>query len=733
MSIKNIDDINDIKVYEVQDWLNSTYLGRYGYNYIKPDGNTGWKTIRALIRALQIELGISEPSDNFGNQTMAACPTLSIDSNQSLIVDSNIVRILQGAMFCKGYSPGDVTGNFDLGTKEGIIRIQIDASIAADGVVTPLLFKSLLTMDAYVLLPGGDPNVRTIQRNLNRDYFPNIGDLISCDGIYGRTTCKAMIMAVQFEGAISVDGIWGPATQASLPTLTYGSTRRTYNYILQYALYANGFNPNGFDGSFGNGCRTAVKAFQEFCALTIDGSVGPQTWASLMISKGDVNRSATACDCSSTVTPARAVTLYNSGYRIVGRYLTGGWKEIHPGELDTIFDAGLKIFPIYQTSSNSASYFNYKRGAVDAVKAVIAAKKYGFKSNTIIYFAVDFDALDHHVTNDILPYFRGIRDQFTTMNYKYRIGIYGPRNVCSRVGNAGYSVSSFVADMSTGFSGNLGYPLPSDWNFDQILEYSIGNGDGQIAIDKNICRGHYTGESSVNEPEGSTEADMIALVNNLDGMTNRLGITFTSPSLEVPIITSPIIDIKAGFSISNTFVEGDGISVTVQNGEIISAGSNVFDVFGAFGVDSATLGGILSSWEGIDFKISMQTTANSFKINLINQFNAEHFSGIGYVTEKLIIEFKNLDAAVLETQLADAYDKILEWIEDNSDLVIGVVVGILIVAGVAVIFGILGISILSILAALGSAISQGVATFGVIIIFMILFTDKILDLIRNNT
>lgn len=41
-------NIKDIKVYEAQDWLNSTYLGRYGYNYIKPDGITGWYTIYAL-------------------------------------------------------------------------------------------------------------------------------------------------------------------------------------------------------------------------------------------------------------------------------------------------------------------------------------------------------------------------------------------------------------------------------------------------------------------------------------------------------------------------------------------------------------------------------------------------------------------------------------------------------------------------------------------------------------
>lgn len=217
----------DIKIYMAQQWLNATYRGRNGYNEIQEDGLTGWSTIHALTRALQIELGISVPSDNFGTQTMGLCPTLSIDADQSLIVDSNIVKILQSAMFCKGYSPGDITGNFGVATKAGIQQMQSDAGLLnLDGIVTPLIFKSLLSMDAYVLISGGDSNIRKIQMNLNKDYYPAIGGLIPCDGIYGRTTNKAMILAIQIEGGIpEPNGVWGPATIASLPVLTYGNTK----------------------------------------------------------------------------------------------------------------------------------------------------------------------------------------------------------------------------------------------------------------------------------------------------------------------------------------------------------------------------------------------------------------------------------------------------------------------------------------------------------------------------
>ncbi|MPW25795.1 DUF1906 domain-containing protein [Alkalibaculum sp. M08DMB] len=713
----------DIMVYAAQAWLNLTYRGRIGYNEIPEDGITGWATMYALTRALQIELGIAVTSDNFGSQTMAACPTLSVNSIPEDITDSNIVRILQSAMYCKGYSPGDISGNYTVATKDGIQQMQSHAGLSnTDGVATPLIFKALLTMDAYVLLPGGDSNIRTIQRNLNRDYYPAIGGLIPCDGIYGRNTCKAMIMSLQIKGGVAVDGLWGPSTVATLPVLVYGNSNRDYNYLLQYALYANGFSPNGFDGLFGNGCRTAVQNFQEFCMITVDGIVGARTWASLMVSAGDTSRSATACDCSTTVTAPRAATIYNNGYRIVGRYLTGGWKEIQPGEIQTIFNADLKIFPIYQTSGDSAGYFNYSRGGVDAVKAIVAAKKNGFKPDTTIYFAVDFDALDHHVTNNILPYFRGIYNQFTSSNPGYKIGIYGPRNVCSRIGGAGYSTSSFVSDMSTGFSGNLGYKLPNDWNFDQILEYSIGSGEGQIAIDKNICRGNYMGESSVIESSGVTTSDIVALANNLDGIMNRLGITFTSPEAEIVLINTPLVKISANFSVSSVFSEGDGLLVKVENGQIVSAEGEVFDVTGAFDIDGATLGAKIASWEGIDFSVSMTTTPTGTKIRLINQYNAEYFDQIGYLTEQLTIEFKSLNEILLETQISAAFDDILEWVDENS----GLILGICIVAVVIAIIGLLGIGISTIAAAIAS-FASALMTYGMIIVFLMFFTNKIFE------
>ncbi|OMF30082.1 hypothetical protein BK133_17095 [Paenibacillus sp. FSL H8-0548] len=208
-----------------------------------------------------------------------------------------------------------------------------------------------------------------------------------------------------------------------------------------------------------------------------------------------------------TITSARAQTLASNGYTTVGRYIIGDWKKIKPGELDTIFGAGMKVYPIYQSSGNNLNYFNPTQGAKDAKGALIAANSYGFPSGSLIYFAVDFDALDGEVTSNIIPYFRALYNKMNALGGRYRVGIYGPRNVCSRVASAGYSFSSFVCNMSTGFSGNLGYPLPKDWAFDQISTITIGSGDGLIEIDNNIQSGKNPGVSFVVPPIDLTTLD----------------------------------------------------------------------------------------------------------------------------------------------------------------------------------------------------------------------------------
>lgn len=492
----------DLMVLAAQRWVNETYKGKKGYEVVEETGKTGWPTMRSLIRALQIEEGIGEPNGSFGPTTTKLCPTVSASTK-----NQNLIKIVQSALYCKGYNPSAISGNYGPNTQEAVFKLQSDAGLPiTDGVVTPMIFKALLSMDAYVLLSKGDPKIRTIQRGLNNKYYKTIG-VMPCDGIYSRGTNTALIYGLQIEeGIAGANGHFGPGTSSHCPVLKQGDNSR-FVTILKYALYCNNQDAQSFTTSFDAATKSAVYEFQKFSGLNATGVADLQTWKSLLISTGDPSRKGKACDCATRLTPAKAKSIKAAGYEIVGRYLAnvpGGLdKKLTSSELSTIFDAGLRVFPIFQLAANKRDYFTSARGTSDAKQAIQAALEFGFPENTIIYFAVDFDAMDYDVDVAILPYFKAVKAEFDKNNIrKYRIGIYAPRNVCSRVSNAGCACTSFVCDMSTGFSGNLGYPLPKNWAFDQISTIKVGSGDGSIEIDNNICSGRDNGVKFVTSKEG---------------------------------------------------------------------------------------------------------------------------------------------------------------------------------------------------------------------------------------
>lgn len=51
----------DSRVLQTQEWLNKTYGEVSGFPTVVEDGITGNATFRALIYALQLEIGISKP------------------------------------------------------------------------------------------------------------------------------------------------------------------------------------------------------------------------------------------------------------------------------------------------------------------------------------------------------------------------------------------------------------------------------------------------------------------------------------------------------------------------------------------------------------------------------------------------------------------------------------------------------------------------------------------------
>ncbi|MEU4208538.1 glycoside hydrolase domain-containing protein [Streptomyces sp. NPDC026206] len=504
----------DEMVRKAQRFVNTTYGNSIGMK-VDEDGRTGWNTMFALTRALQYELGIPTLSNSFGPTTLSALtakyPRLSDDTMPS----ANLCRLIQSGLYCKGYDGGDFDGKYNSRVQSAVIKLKADMGVqhALPGSdLVPKVFKGLLNMDAYLTVNSGSDAIRSVQQWLNGRYVQRQDFyIIPCDGHNSRDVSKSMLFAIQYELGMAdgaANGVFGSGTQAGLRDHTvYLQSRGTWVSLFCAAMILNR-RPVSFAGTFNEEIAVAVRNFQSFAKLPVTGNGDFQTWASLLVSYGDQTRKGEACDGVTKVTAARAEALKAEGIKYVGRYLTNPSttslpeKAIQPGELDAIADHGLRCFPIYQTYGRDASSFNYPAGNAAGLAAINAAVDHGFKNGTRIFFAVDFDALDQDVTGQVLPHFKGIEDAMALSGNPFAVGVYGPRNVCTRVSEAGHSSASFVSDMSSGFSGNFGYPLPADWAYDQVVTRTVGSGDGRIEIDNNIASGRDTGQNSFNKPRG---------------------------------------------------------------------------------------------------------------------------------------------------------------------------------------------------------------------------------------
>lgn len=566
--------MGDDKVEKAQKWYNDTYKGKGWYKEIAEDGITGNATCNALCKALQYEIGMTSGIDGIiGPGTVKACPVIGKDT-----LNKNLIKVIQCGFYCKGYECGDISGIYTDDTTNAAKEFCKDVGFPNTvGTMSGLFIKALLNTDAYVLIKNGSEYVRKAQKYLNNTYFINMGTwgFIPCNGITDRNMMKGVIAALQFEEAgksmKGVDGIYGSNTLANAPDLVEGINKTAYVKIAQICLMCMMNSNLEVTGIFDSTLTNLIKEFQKFYCLTTakSGIIDKITWASLLSSKGETSRMAEACDTSYKITSAMAKSLYNTGYRYVGRYLTGTVgsganerdKSLSIDELNTIFYSGLKVFVIFQEGAVKPEKFTYEQGKIDAKKALNAAYDLGIPYGEIIYFAIDYDMMDEEITKYVIPYFKGIRRIFNQNFNRYRVGSYGSRNVCSRVSKEGYSISSFISDMSTGYSGNLGYKLPENWAFDQFFEspYSGTAGD-LIDLDKVAYSGRYSGfneikihskDELVNAPTNENLMDRYKEILKLNHITPAVNLSLEKKY----VIDVPIMEIEYTAKVNSSFVE----------------------------------------------------------------------------------------------------------------------------------------------------------------------------------
>jgi murein DD-endopeptidase MepM/ murein hydrolase activator NlpD len=134
-------------------------------------------------------------------------------------------------------------------------------------------------------LAAGDASVAALQVALRakRVYAGPV------DGVPGPATAAA-VRKLQRRAGLTVDGVAGPRTRRALGkygrpafgarTLVHG-VRGWDVAELQFRLALHGFPSGPFDGTLGARTDRALRAFQRWAGMTVDGRAGPATIAAL--------------------------------------------------------------------------------------------------------------------------------------------------------------------------------------------------------------------------------------------------------------------------------------------------------------------------------------------------------------------------------------------------------------------------------------------------------------------
>ncbi len=164
-----------------------------------------------------------------------------------------------------------------------------------------------------------------------------------------------------------------------------------------------------------------------------------------------------------------AVTLQSLGYDFVIRYYsnTDPAKNLSPGEVQALSEAGLGIVPVWDSgASGNSAYFTFENGRSDGENALACAIAVGQPQETPIYFVVDYNATQADINGGITNYFLGVQKALNSADgfSLYGIGVYGSGLVCSllpsSIGDISGSTYTWLADSK-------------DWNNNNFINYNI--------------------------------------------------------------------------------------------------------------------------------------------------------------------------------------------------------------------------------------------------------------------
>lgn len=175
------------------------------------------------------------------------------------------VQELQSVLVLLGYYPGPVSGVYQEGTLTAVKRFQEAAGLSADGIVGPATWNRLFPT------PPAEANPPGTETSSTGNPLP---------GTPGQTGPGAPAPQPQPEAQPQPTPQPSTPTATSQPVLRPGMEGDAVKQ-LQQRLQSLGLYSGPIDGLFGSQTESAVRQAQRTNNLTVDGIVGPATWAVL--------------------------------------------------------------------------------------------------------------------------------------------------------------------------------------------------------------------------------------------------------------------------------------------------------------------------------------------------------------------------------------------------------------------------------------------------------------------
>ena len=249
-------------------------------------------------------------------------------------------------------------GVYGTGTANTVRAFQRKYGLTVDGVVGRDTWTALYDQFRSIQSDNGTPNaypgtalregasgqnVRLVQfwLKIARTVYSNLNN-ITVDGKFGSATTAAVKRFQTYFGLTS-DGVVGRTTWNKLyevyndianrllsPSLRPGeypgvlrtgssgtAVRELQFYLYLMSAYESSIPAIGIDGQFGASTEAAVRAYQRFARLTVDGIVGRTTWNSLYDKASTLRTSGPVVTLKRLPYPGTPLTVGSSGSAVL--------------------------------------------------------------------------------------------------------------------------------------------------------------------------------------------------------------------------------------------------------------------------------------------------------------------------------------------------------------------------------------------------------------------------------